>query len=440
MSFIEIQKIIFDTSILIAIIAINMTVIGLTSLAETKKIIGVDYGRFLVKKYRIVGPVRIYELLVLFAVINVSSLFFMFVQTFTFRLVHFILLTVSLVFAIYYFFAYIISENRQVKKQIYEDELLGLYFESDSFRHQEADVLTKMSGGSRTSKKLSSNIISYFDTYNSDSQHAFSEVFGKQSIIYDYSKKIRKKIKKKYGTSPYIYRKQPNGIYDISYEYFQLFRSSEQQFKWTLEILRIFDGDRSINQSFDLIRLYNFSRIVTHLNLFGHNESIYNYKFIEYLVGYYYHATAITDEDLAHRENAPHLKRIEKYTYQQLVQFMFDVEDHPRDAAFLQKAFTISEDIILNDKYGGVLTKEELLLLLLDKTVELNNPLLKKFFTVILNKYYSQMKGMAIPPKLKLEQIKRHIREYQQRIERNHVISMEELFESNEHREPAIVF
>jgi hypothetical protein len=162
-----------------------------------------------------------------------------------------------LVFAIYYFFAYIISENRRVKKQIYEDELLGLYYESDSdsFKHQEADVLTKMSSGSRTSKKLSSNIISYFDTYNSDSQHAFSEVFGKDSIIYDYSKKTRKKIKKKYGTSPYIYRKHANGIYDISYEYFQLFRSSEQQFKWTLEILRIFDGDRNINQSYDLIRL-----------------------------------------------------------------------------------------------------------------------------------------------------------------------------------------
>jgi hypothetical protein len=179
---------------------------------------------------------------------------------------------------------------------------------------------------------------------------------------------------------------------------------------------------------------------VTHLNLFGHNESIYNYKFIEYLVGNYYHATAITTDELVNIEDVSHLKDIEKYTYQQFVQFMFDDKNHHRDAAFLQKAFTISEDIILHDKYEGVLTKEELLLLLLDMTVELNNPLLKQFFTVILNKYYSQMKGKAIPPKLKLKQIKRHIREYQQQIERNHVISMEELFESNEHREPAIVF
>lgn len=37
------KETVFDISIIIAIIAINMTVIGLTSLAETKKIIGVDY-------------------------------------------------------------------------------------------------------------------------------------------------------------------------------------------------------------------------------------------------------------------------------------------------------------------------------------------------------------------------------------------------------------
>ncbi len=37
MSFIDLKGIIFDTATLISIIAINMTVIGLTSLAETKK-------------------------------------------------------------------------------------------------------------------------------------------------------------------------------------------------------------------------------------------------------------------------------------------------------------------------------------------------------------------------------------------------------------------
>ncbi|WP_165976170.1 hypothetical protein [Bacillus salipaludis] len=41
---IDFNRIINDVSLIMAIIAINMTIIGLTSLAETKKIIGVDYG------------------------------------------------------------------------------------------------------------------------------------------------------------------------------------------------------------------------------------------------------------------------------------------------------------------------------------------------------------------------------------------------------------
>ena len=35
----------------IAIVAINMTIIGLTSIAESKSVIGADYSDFLIKKY-----------------------------------------------------------------------------------------------------------------------------------------------------------------------------------------------------------------------------------------------------------------------------------------------------------------------------------------------------------------------------------------------------
>ena len=37
-----------DNNTMLAIVAINMTITGLTSLAETKIIIGVDYGKLLV--------------------------------------------------------------------------------------------------------------------------------------------------------------------------------------------------------------------------------------------------------------------------------------------------------------------------------------------------------------------------------------------------------
>ncbi|WP_019241454.1 MULTISPECIES: hypothetical protein [Bacillus] len=46
MKFINMQQIIHDSSLIMAIIAINMTIIGLTSLSEFKKILGIDYGSF----------------------------------------------------------------------------------------------------------------------------------------------------------------------------------------------------------------------------------------------------------------------------------------------------------------------------------------------------------------------------------------------------------
>jgi hypothetical protein len=107
---------------------------------------------------------------------------------------------------------------------------------------------------------------------------------------------------------------------------------------------------------------------------------------------------------------------------------MFDVKDNPRDAAFLQKAFAISEDIILHGKYEGILTENELIPLLLDKTLELDNPLVKELFTDILDKYYFKMRGKTIPSLLKKESIKRNIFEFQEHKKIKHVVSVEELF------------
>ena len=61
------DNLITDGAIWLALITINMTIIGLTSLAETKRVIGVDYGKFLIRKYGVGGCVRIYYLLVVFA-------------------------------------------------------------------------------------------------------------------------------------------------------------------------------------------------------------------------------------------------------------------------------------------------------------------------------------------------------------------------------------
>ena len=101
---------------------------------------------------------KIYHLLVGFAIVNVSSLFFLFVDNPVFRLLNFILLVSSLIFAIYYFFSFIIVENILVKKQIFQTELEGLYIESNNIKHQEADILIGMNSGSSQHKCISRDI------------------------------------------------------------------------------------------------------------------------------------------------------------------------------------------------------------------------------------------------------------------------------------------
>ena len=98
---------IYDNSLVMAIIAINMTIIGLTSLADQKCVIGIDYGKFLVTKFKL-GGIRMYYWLFGFALINVGSLFLMFLENPIIRIVNFIFLIVSLAFAIFYFFGFII--------------------------------------------------------------------------------------------------------------------------------------------------------------------------------------------------------------------------------------------------------------------------------------------------------------------------------------------
>ncbi|WP_182199789.1 hypothetical protein [Paraliobacillus salinarum] len=59
----------------------------------------------------------------------------MFVNHEVFRLTDFLLLVFSLMFAIYYFFSFIIVENHAMKKQIYQTELEGLYIHRDNMEH-----------------------------------------------------------------------------------------------------------------------------------------------------------------------------------------------------------------------------------------------------------------------------------------------------------------
>jgi hypothetical protein len=71
------SDIIHMPEIWLGIIALNMTVIGLTSLAEKRLVIGVEYGKYLIDKYRVKNLIRLYHLMVIFAIVNALSLIFM---------------------------------------------------------------------------------------------------------------------------------------------------------------------------------------------------------------------------------------------------------------------------------------------------------------------------------------------------------------------------
>lgn len=408
LEFINGQKVIYDSSLIMAIIAINMTIIGLTSLAEFKRVIGIDYGNFLIKKFRLLFGVKIYHLLVIFAVVNVSSLFFMFIDNGIFRLSNFLLLVLSLIFAIYYFFSFIIVENNSVRKQIYQAELEGLYYDSDNTNHQEADKLTEMSSGSSRHKKVSSNLIEFFNTYNYDTQVAFRDVFGPDSILYDHTKKRFSRYKKQYNLKPYDYRKESENLADISYEFFQFFRYSDLQDKWAIEMLRLMDGDRQHIQRFSKLRLYNFARLLTQINLFVRSGNIYKYKFLEYLKRYYYQAVKVDDKKtLSHSEK---VKEVEMYTYRQLLILIFrNIET--KDELYYQYGQNWIIELVKDDSYKGLLSKHDFISILLDKALEIANEEIEQVFAEALTAYYQQIDEEEIPDDLKLNAIKNRIEE-----------------------------
>lgn len=279
----------FDQSIVLAIIAINMTIIGLTSLAESKKVIGVDYGQFLIKKYKIAHIVRMYYLLIAFAIVNVLSLLSILLDYQIINAINNVVLVVSLMFAIYYFFSYILIENRLVKTQIYEMELTGMYYKSDYDKHFEVDSLVNIPNGNKTSKRLSSSVAKHFDYDTEQTIDDFNKCFGLSSPVYCYSNHALKKLKSMkeladFDVDPYPYREDEYGIRDISHEFFQMLRGTELQHKWSLDILKICNRTELSDVGYNKLRLYNLTRLVAQINLFGFCETLYQYKYMEHLL------------------------------------------------------------------------------------------------------------------------------------------------------------
>lgn len=260
----------------------------------------------------------------------------------------------------------------------------------------EADLVSKMSNGSRTNKKLSSNVIIYFDTFNSETQKAFEEVFGPQSIIYDHSKRIEKIWMNKYGKAPYNYEYQ-NGIQHISHEFFQLFRYSNLQEKWLLEILRIFNEDYT--KDYRDMRLNNILRIMAHINRFGFVDNLYKYKFLEYLTPYLKDALEM-DGDVGCDKEYREIK--ERFLFRQLLQYLFHTISKNMDEVFINTACNTLKQILCHEEAVYNLEINNRIKLLFEEAAHFDNPEIKKLVTIIYNAYWD----LDLKNKIDIQQVK----------------------------------
>ena len=168
--------------------------------------------------------------------------------------------------------------------------------------------------------------------------------------------------------------------------------------------------------------------MITHLNLFGYNDSLYNYKFLEYIIRYYYTATLVTNEDPIDWETRVKVNEVERYTFDQLLTFMFHDENKKRDSTFKQKSKEIIKEMITTKKYQGVLEDHELIMLFLNKTLEIDTQFMKELFTEMLNVYNEKMINKQIPQILEIESIKNYIHDYQELNEYSNGITSGDLF------------
>ncbi|GAD88686.1 hypothetical protein VHA01S_008_00810 [Vibrio halioticoli NBRC 102217] len=381
--FIDIHELVTDGSVWLAIIAINMTIIGLTSLAESKSVIGIDYGQYLIKSYKVFFNVKIYHLLVIFALINIISLFSMFTTNYSVRVINLIILMLSLAFAIYYFFAYILIKNPRVNKQIYMDELLGIYYDSNDKTNFEADIITEMNNGWRTDKRISSNLISYFDKYNAESRAVFGEIFGPKSVVYAQNKTMKKYWLKNYNVNAFNYNSNSGGVH-ISHEFFQLYRYSELQEKWLLEILSLFNKEYS--STFKESRIDNIIRILAHINRFGRCDNLYGYKFLEYLSAYIYDAMEV-QFSVDQKDSIKNRKAKELFLMNELFLYVMNTLETRSDSLFYNASVDLCKLLITDSKFNHYSDSNDKIELIINISRLMKSDCIKNFISEVVYNY-----------------------------------------------------
>lgn len=335
----------------IALVALNVTVIGLTSLAEKRVVIGIDYGKYLIDNYKLLNIIRIYYLLVGVAVINATSLVVM-LHSFPIWIecVMYILLILSSWFVLYYLFAYVLRVHPAVKEEIYRDQILGMYVQADKVCNFEGDRIVHMQNGDRTKKKISSNVLSYFNNYNEDTIHSFAELFGPKSIVYARDKKNMKVWAQLGYGDPHDYHVDgSSNLNHISWEFFQMFRYSEIQDKWIQEILNLFNGEYA--ESYPRLRLYNVARSMGQINRVGFADGLWKYKFLDYLMPYILKALDSINDDTPEDR-----VKTELYLHQQLAIYMNRVMESMPTVTFEESVDKALQTLLSVESFNGAVS------------------------------------------------------------------------------------
>ena len=372
------MKLELDSNILLTMISINMTIIGLTSLAEKKTIIGVDYGKYLINKYKLFNVLPMYVLLIIFAIINTFALLTLYLTYYNLRTSIFVGLTICLSFAIYYFFGFILRENGSVKAQIFENEFIGLYYKDDTPPGAECDRIVKMNNGFRTNKRISSDVVTYFNKFNNDTQKAFEESFGPNSYIYKRNKRITKKYIALTGHEPYDYT-GVDGLNHISWEFFQLYRWSDLQEKWIMEILSIFNDKYAFNSP--EMRLNNVIRVFFHINVFGRTENMFGYRVMDYLYKY------IKDIYICECVSSTEREEKEKILFTYYCQYLFTcIQFHYSEQAY-KLTIQLLKDLLACAGINNHITKHDMLRTILTQSAKYRNNNTEQISTILFNFY-----------------------------------------------------
>jgi hypothetical protein len=265
------------------------------------------------------------------------------------------------------------------------DEILGMYYKSDDVTTFYPDLLTEMQNGWRTPKKISSNVVHFFNRFNTDSQIAFEELLGPNSLLYDRSKKMLSFWSKTYKLQPFDYSSH-YGLNHISHEFFQMYRASDMQDKWILEILRLFNTDYT--DSHKEMRLDNLLRVSAHLNKFGKSDGLYKYKFLENFAPFVYSAFKLDDKNVD--IDIPKRKEKELFVVEQMCEFIMVSNENYYDKNFEQWGCKLLSEIVIGDNFNCFTTDVERLQVILNYyskfDTQINEKTLLRILSIFVDK------------------------------------------------------